>query len=94
MGITNAIADRIIMFVVGYVWLLALPSGLIGRRTYIDENALQPSQVCNENSGSGLFHFSPICQVRTTWDWKDVHAADRYLLDLEKLWENNSTTEE
>ena len=33
------------MLVTGYAWLLVTPSPLLGRTTYIDENALQPSQV-------------------------------------------------
>ncbi|TDL21581.1 Gaa1-domain-containing protein [Rickenella mellea] len=36
---------RVLLFLVGYVWMLALPSPRLGRTTYIDENALQPSQV-------------------------------------------------
>jgi hypothetical protein len=35
------------MFTIGYLWLLGLPTGLLGRGTYIDENALGPAQVCN-----------------------------------------------
>jgi hypothetical protein len=30
---------------VGYFWLLALPLSHLGTDTYVDENALQPSQV-------------------------------------------------
>ncbi|KAF7304974.1 hypothetical protein MKEN_01212100 [Mycena kentingensis (nom. inval.)] len=33
------------LFVAGYLWMLALPSHYLGRRIYIDENALQPGQV-------------------------------------------------
>jgi glycosylphosphatidylinositol transamidase len=33
------------MFAIGYLWLLGLPTGLLGRGTYIDENALGPAQV-------------------------------------------------
>ena len=36
---------RIALFAVGYLWLLAIPSSQFGQRTYIDENALQPSSV-------------------------------------------------
>ncbi|KAF7294771.1 hypothetical protein MIND_01014700 [Mycena indigotica] len=32
-------------FLVGYLWMLALPSQQLGRGIYIDENALQPGQV-------------------------------------------------
>lgn len=34
------------MFAVGYTWMLIIPSSKLGQRTYIDENALQPGQVC------------------------------------------------
>ena len=37
------------MFAVGYLWLLGLPTGLLGRGTYIDENALGPAQVGNSD---------------------------------------------
>jgi hypothetical protein len=33
------------LLVVGYLWLFALPLSRLGKDTYIDENALQPSQV-------------------------------------------------
>ncbi|KAG7092639.1 hypothetical protein E1B28_008980 [Marasmius oreades] len=33
------------LFLIGYLWLLAIPSSQLGRGTYIDENALQPGQV-------------------------------------------------
>ncbi|KAI0273306.1 Gaa1-like protein [Gloeopeniophorella convolvens] len=36
---------RFTLFAVGYLWLLALPLPQLGTGTYIDENALQPSQV-------------------------------------------------
>ncbi|ESK94596.1 gpi-anchor transamidase [Moniliophthora roreri MCA 2997] len=36
---------RILLFLAGYLWLLAIPSPHLGRGTYIDENALQPGQV-------------------------------------------------
>lgn len=38
---------RVLMFAIGYLWLLGLPTGLLGRGTYIDENALGPAQVSN-----------------------------------------------
>lgn len=37
------------MFAIGYLWLLGLPTGLLGRGTYIDENALGPAQVGNSD---------------------------------------------
>ncbi|KAJ7444901.1 Gaa1-like protein [Mycena latifolia] len=33
------------LFLVGYLWMAAIPSPRLGRGTYIDENALQPGQV-------------------------------------------------
>ncbi|KAL0946673.1 hypothetical protein HGRIS_012862 [Hohenbuehelia grisea] len=36
---------RTLLFIGGYVWMLAIPSPELGRGTYIDENALQPAQV-------------------------------------------------
>ncbi|EIM89833.1 Gaa1-domain-containing protein [Stereum hirsutum FP-91666 SS1] len=38
-------ALRLLLLLVGYAWLLFLPSPRLGSRTYIDENALQPAQV-------------------------------------------------
>ncbi|KAF9469193.1 Gaa1-domain-containing protein [Collybia nuda] len=36
---------QLTLFCTGYLWLLIIPSPRLGRRTYIDENALQPGQV-------------------------------------------------
>ncbi|KAI0362074.1 Gaa1-domain-containing protein [Trametes cingulata] len=36
---------RALLFTVGYLWLLVIPSSRLGQGTYIDENALQPGQV-------------------------------------------------
>ncbi|KAF8480712.1 Gaa1-like protein [Gautieria morchelliformis] len=36
---------RIFLFILGYSWMLMLPSPQLGRGIYIDENALQPGQV-------------------------------------------------
>ncbi|KAI0831285.1 Gaa1-domain-containing protein [Trametes gibbosa] len=36
---------RLLLFAVGYLWLLVIPSSKLGQGTYIDENALQPGQV-------------------------------------------------
>ncbi|KAJ7709700.1 Gaa1-domain-containing protein [Mycena rosella] len=36
---------KFILFLVGYLWMAAIPSPRLGRGTYIDENALQPGQV-------------------------------------------------
>ncbi|KAJ6623502.1 Gaa1-like protein [Mycena sp. CBHHK59/15] len=33
------------LFLIGYLWMAAIPSPRLGRGTYIDENALQPGQV-------------------------------------------------
>ncbi|KAL5489781.1 GAA1 [Sanghuangporus weigelae] len=35
----------VLLYIIGYAWLLILPSSLLGRGVYIDENALQPGQV-------------------------------------------------
>ncbi|KAF8163462.1 Gaa1-domain-containing protein [Crassisporium funariophilum] len=43
------------LFVVGYSWMLIIPSPQLGRGTYIDENALQPGQV-NTQWGWGDVH--------------------------------------
>lgn len=37
--------SRLLLLVVGYAWMLAIPLPNLGRNTYIDENALQPGQV-------------------------------------------------
>ncbi|KAK2466794.1 hypothetical protein APHAL10511_001052 [Amanita phalloides] len=67
---------RIVIFCVGYIWMISLPSPRLGRGTYIDENALQPAQV------------------NTYWNWEDVHNADRYLEQVERLRDNNATSEQ
>jgi hypothetical protein len=36
---------RLLLFAVGYVWMLIIPFPSLGRGVYIDENALQPGQV-------------------------------------------------
>src|SRR5438105_3608413 len=36
---------RLGLFFAGYAWMIALPSPLLSRGTYFDENALQPAQV-------------------------------------------------
>ncbi|KAJ7047009.1 Gaa1-like protein [Mycena alexandri] len=36
---------KITLFLVGYLWMAAIPSPRLGRGTYIDENALGPGQV-------------------------------------------------
>jgi len=36
---------RLCLLAAGYLWLFALPLSQLGVNTYIDENALQPSQV-------------------------------------------------
>ncbi|KAF8201552.1 Gaa1-like protein [Pholiota molesta] len=46
---TDAIVRRLpfinIFFLIGYLWMLAIPAPYLGRGIYIDENALQPGQV-------------------------------------------------
>ncbi|EJD02421.1 Gaa1-like protein [Fomitiporia mediterranea MF3/22] len=65
-----------LLYIIGYLWLLIIPSSLLGRGVYIDENALQPNQV------------------NTYWNWAEVHRADLYLNDLEKLRDRNATGSE
>ncbi|PFH54211.1 hypothetical protein AMATHDRAFT_135962 [Amanita thiersii Skay4041] len=36
---------RIILFFIGYAWMIVIPSPRLGRGIYIDENALQPAQA-------------------------------------------------
>ncbi|GLB34825.1 putative gpi-anchor transamidase [Lyophyllum shimeji] len=36
---------KLALLFAGYIWMLIIPSPRLGRRTYIDENALQPGQV-------------------------------------------------
>ncbi|TEB26622.1 Gaa1-domain-containing protein [Coprinellus micaceus] len=67
---------KVLLFLVGYLWMVAIPYPDLGRTTYIDENALQPAQVS------------------TYWDWADVHNADRYLDDLERLGDRNASSAE
>ncbi|KAH7104928.1 Gaa1-domain-containing protein [Auriculariales sp. MPI-PUGE-AT-0066] len=43
--VKHLVVLRILLLVVGYVWLVALPASPLGRKTYIDENALGPAQV-------------------------------------------------
>ncbi|EDR14899.1 uncharacterized protein LACBIDRAFT_306134 [Laccaria bicolor S238N-H82] len=65
---------KLALFLLGYVWMLSIPSTPLSMNTYIDENALQPAQVS------------------TYWNWGDVHAADRYLEQLEALKHANATS--
>lgn len=67
---------KVLLFLVGYLWMVAIPYPDLGRTTYIDENALQPAQVA------------------TYWGWGDVHNADRYLEELEKLRDSNASSAE
>ena len=86
-------AIRLLLFAVGYLWMLTIPSVLHGQRTYIDENALQPGQVreCTVHRRHMLLNCS---QVNTYWNWADVHRADRYLEQLESLRDRNASSRE
>ena len=65
---------------IGIVWLLVLPHEGLWKDTYVDEHALQPAQV------STRFEIrTHRWQVTMYYDWADVHGADRYLDDLERL---------
>jgi len=81
------------MLAIGYLWLLGLPTGLLGRGTYIDENALGPAQVGDSGHCRKTGGLLCIVQAKTNWDWKDVHRADLYLEEVEKLWNGNATSE-
>ncbi|KAG8907402.1 Glycosyl phosphatidyl inositol protein transamidase complex subunit [Tulasnella sp. 403] len=65
---------RIILYVVGYIWMILIPFRHLGRGTWIDENALQPGQAASY------------------WSWDDVHSADRYLDQVERLYATNATS--
>jgi glycosylphosphatidylinositol transamidase len=84
---------RVALFTIGYLWMLAIPLPGLGRNTYIDENALQPSQVRRREPWSVLFNI--LCpQVNTYWDWGNVHVADLYLAQLEEIRDANFTSKQ
>ena len=75
--------------------MLLIPFPYIGRGVYIDENALQPGQVCLFNFAMQYLYLIPCTtQVKIDWGWGDVHAADQYLAQLEKLRSENITSEQ
>lgn len=55
-------ATRVTLFVIGYLWMLVIPLPGLGRDTYIDENALQPSQVRQREACSSSLTF---CDLRS-----------------------------
>lgn len=82
------------LYIAGYAWMLLIPLPNLGEDIRIDENALQPGQVCKllitlsdraDRSGS---------KVTTYWDWNDVHVADTYLAQIEALYARNATSQE
>lgn len=83
---------RLLLFLVGYVWMLTLPSSLHGQRTYIDENALQPGQA--RQFPLRVLQHTETLQVSTYWNWGEVHKADRYLDQLELLRDRNASSHE
>lgn len=86
-------ATRVTLFVIGYLWMLVIPLPGLGRDTYIDENALQPSQVRRREACSMFFNILwP--QVNTYWNWGNVHTADLYLTQLEQIREANFTSKQ
>ena len=85
---------RTLLLVVGYVWMLLLPLKELSRETYIDENALQPGGVRSINFLFTAVSHSFVHQVHTNWNWGDVHRADLYLAELERLRDNNATCAE
>lgn len=88
-------AFRTALLAAGYIWMSLIPIPLLSQGTYIDENALQPSQVFTFSHIS--FPLLPVdksVQVNTYWTWQDVHRADLYLHSLEVLRDQNSTSEQ
>lgn len=72
---------RLIMVIVGYAWILALPYEGLWKGTYIDEHALQPGQVSQRQVRASRLNE----QVTMYFDWPNVHEADRYLDHLEQM---------
>lgn len=73
--------------------MVVIPLPGLGRDTYIDENALQPSQVRRCEPWSVLFNI--LCpQVNTYWNWDNVHTADLYLARLEEIRDANFTSKQ
>ncbi|KAH8116816.1 Gaa1-like protein [Phellopilus nigrolimitatus] len=85
---------RVLLLAVGYLWLLVLPSSLLGRGIYIDENALQPSQV-NTYWNWGEVHRADryLDQLENLRDRNasSVERADFLKLEFEKLGLNAAT---
>ncbi|KAF9791259.1 Gaa1-domain-containing protein, partial [Thelephora terrestris] len=73
---THFLKFKVLLLVVGYMWIFLLPVKELSRGIYIDENALQPGGV------------------NTNWNWGDVHRADTYLSELERLRDANATSAE
>lgn len=74
-----------LLITVGFIWMLALPTALLGRGHYVSENALQPAQVSNSIQiiACTLINCTP-AQVNTYWTWGDVYVADKYSDEVEK----------
>jgi len=70
---------RVVLAVAGVLWLLALPYEGLWKDTYVDENAIQPAQVSNQ------IKLHADAKVTMYFDWENVHQADRYLEELERL---------
>jgi len=80
------------MFIIGYMWMLLIPIPLLSQGTYIDENALQPAQVCACISCSPCVLTQS--KVNTYWNWGDVHTADLHLYQLDGIRDRNFTSEQ
>ena len=52
---------KVLLLVVGYVWILCLPLKELSRGVYIDENALQPGGVRSINFHSLLSFLTHVC---------------------------------
>ncbi|KAG2020111.1 GPI-anchor transamidase [Coprinopsis cinerea AmutBmut pab1-1] len=67
---------RILLLIIGYLWVLALPLPELAKGVYMDENALSPGHV------------------KPRLGWAEVHSADRWLEQLERLRDDNATSEQ
>lgn len=85
---------NVLLLALGYIWMCCLPVKELSRNIFVDENALQPGGVCF--SIWIIYYTLDSCphQVNTYWNWGDVHRADTYLSELEKLRDTNASSAE
>jgi hypothetical protein len=96
---------RILLLVVGYVWILCLPLKELSRGIYIDENALQPGGVRPINFHSPLSFLTHVCirythtgtgetcieQIHTSVNWRDCAITMRPAPSEWQLLRGNSS---